>query len=666
MSKKKKKKSRIESQGESKEEKVVFQSDKKEEPEKKTEPQATKNLKEAINEKVKENTEKKVEEKVKEKIEEKNLTNAEEAKKEILDNSENTKRKIGAIVVILISILFIALIFSTIFAMIHSTKSTIAKGVKINQIDISGLTYEEARDKLEEAFKTILDVEIELDYDDYQYKIKADDVGLSYDFQKELDEAYSIGRNGNLLQCNYQLIVTAIAGKYINVDYKYSDTDVDSVVDEISTSVPGLVKNYSYYIEDDNLIINPGEDGIQVEKDQLKERIVSSLKNRNPLSIIKDFKNDKRKIPCKEVEAEKIDMDKVYSEVHTTPENAYFIAATETTKAKIFADVDGIDFAISIDEAKEKLKEEATEYVIPLSRQKAEVTINDIGLEAFPNKLQEFSTRYDASNWGRSENLKIATDKISGTVLMPGDQFSFNGVVGERTVQAGYKNAAIFQGDQVVDGLAGGICQISSTLYNAALLANLQIDERYNHSFKTSYLEFGRDATVVYGVKDLKFTNTRSYPIKIEGSAENGVATFTIYGIEEDEEYKINIIPVITSTIPYTTQTIVDNSLAPGTQQVYQGGYSGAKVTTYKEMVLNGTVVSKEVITNDTYKAMTRIVKKGPDAVPVVETPAPVVEEQPTEQPEPQPEPEPVQESQPEVQEPSNENQENGGAEQTP
>ena len=153
--------------------------------------------------------------------------------------------------------------------MIHSTKSTIAKGVKINQIDISGLTYEEARDKLEEAFKTILDVEIELDYDDYQYKIKADDVGLSYDFQKELDEAYSIGRKGNLLQCNYQLIVTAIAGKYINVDYKYSDTDVDSVVDEISTSVPGLVKNYSYYIEDDNLIINPGEDGIQVEKDQL-------------------------------------------------------------------------------------------------------------------------------------------------------------------------------------------------------------------------------------------------------------------------------------------------------------------------------------------------------------------------------------------------------------
>ena len=676
MSKKKKKKSRIEKQSETKEEKVVFQNNKKAEQESKTETQIVEPVKETNKETIKEPVKEenketskepakeKAKEASKEPVKEETPKNAEETKQEILENKENKKRKAGAIVIILISVLFIILIFSTIFAMIHSTKNTVAKGVRINGIDISGLTYEEARDKLDEAFKTILDVEIELSYKDYQYKVKAEDVGLAYDFQKELDEAYSIGRRGNLLQCNYQLIGAAFIGKDLKIDYKYNNADVDSLVDEVSKSVPGLVKDYSYYIEDDNLIINPGEDGIQVEKTKLKEKIVRDLNNRNPLSIVEYFKNEKETIPCKFVKAEQIDIDKVYAEVHTTPENAYFIAATDTSKAKIFADVDGIDFAISIDEAKEKLKEEATEYVIPLSRQKAEVTINDIGLEAFPNKLQEFSTRYDASNWGRSENLKIATDKISGTVLMPGDQFSFNGVVGERTVQAGYKNAAIFQGDQVVDGLAGGICQVSSTLYNAALLSNLQIDERYNHSFKTSYLEFGRDATVVYGVKDLKFTNTRSYPIKIEGSAENGVVTFTIYGIEEEEEYKINIIPVITSTIPYTTQTIVDNSLAPGSQQVYQGGYSGAKVTTYKEKVLNGTVVSKEVITNDTYKAMTRIVKKGPDAVPVVETPAPVVEEQPVEQPELQPEP--VQESQPEVQETSNENQENGGAEQTP
>ena len=546
----------------------------------------------------------------------------ETAQNEILEEKENHKRKVGAILISLITVLLIILVFSSIFAMIHSTRNTVAKGVTIRGVDISNLTYDEAKDKLEEAFHTILDVDIDLSYQDYFYKIKAEDVDLSYHLQKELDEAYSIGRKGNILDCNYDLIGTALVGKNIHIDYQYNEDDINAIVEEISTNIPGLVTQYSYYIEENNLIVNPGIDGIQVEKEKLKEMIVNSLTNRNPLEIMKDFKNDKLEIPCKEVRADLIDMDKIYSEVHSEPQDAYYIEATETEKAKIFADVDGIDFAISIDEAKEKLSEETNEYMIPLSRKKANVTINDIGLEAFPNKLQEFSTRYDASNWGRSENLRIATSKIDGTVLMPGQQFSFNGVVGERTVQEGYKNAAIFAGDTVVDGLAGGICQVSSTLYNVALLANLQIDERYNHSFKTSYLEVGRDATVVYGIKDFKFTNTRSYPIKIEGSAENGVVSFAIYGIEEDTEYKINIIPVITSTTPYTVQTITDYKLAPGTQQVYQGGVSGYRVTTYKETVLNGTVISKEAISNDIYKPMTRIIKVGPAAAPVVETPA--------------------------------------------
>ena len=582
----------------------------------------------------------------------------------ILEKKENAKRKVGAVAIILVSILAVILILSTGFALIYSTKNTMAKGVRINNIDLSGLTYDEAKEKLDEAFKTVLDVEIELNYEDYGYRVESDDVELSYNFQKELDEAYSIGRKGNIIECNYQLIATAFKGKDFTINYQYNDEDINTIVEEIATSVPGLVTQYSYYIEDDNLIINPGTDGVQVQKDNLKQIITNFLNNRNPLEIVKNFQNEKATIPCQNVKADPIDIDKIYSEVHTEPENAYFIAATETEKAKIFTDVDGIDFAISIEEAKEKLNEESEEYVIPLSRQKAEITINDIGLEAFPNKLQEFSTRYDASNWGRSENLKIATEKIDGTVLMPGQQFSFNGVVGERTVQAGYKNAAIFEGDQVVDGLAGGICQVSSTLYNAALLANLQIDERYNHSFKTSYLAFGRDATVVYGIKDLKFTNTRSYPIKIDGYAENGIVNFAIYGIEEDEEYTINIIPVVNSSIPYDTQTKVNNSLAPGSVRVLQAGGAGARVTTYKEMVLNGAVISKEVITNDFYKAMPRIVETGPEAAavpnpeptpepmpepePVVEAPSePTPEPAPVPTPEPEPAPEPTPEPAP-------------------
>ena len=541
------------------------------------------------------------------------------AKVAVLEEKENMKKEVIIALVVMISVLVIILVFSTTFAMIHSTKNTIASGVKIKSIDVSGLTYDDAKSKLDKLFKNVLSVDIKLKYkDDYEYTIKPEDIDLSYDLKSGLDKAYSIGRSGNILKCNYSLIATGLFKTNIDFDYKYNEGYIDSIVDEVSTNIPGLVTQYSHYIEGNNLIITPGKNGIQVNKDKLKYFIINDITNRNPLTKVA---TNEIEIPYNQVKADEIDIDKIYEEIHTEPKDAYFEPATEDKKAKISADVDGIDFAISIDEAKEMVKQNLNEYIIPITRTKANVTINDIGLEAFPDKLQEFSTRYDASNTGRSENLRIATSKIDGTVLMPGQQFSFNGVVGERTVQEGYKNAAIYEGDSVVDGLAGGICQVSSTLYNVALLANLQIDERHNHSFKPTYVDAGRDATVVYGIKDFKFTNTRSYPIKIEGSAENGVITFSLHGITEEKEYKINIIPEITATIPYDVQKVQNNSLAPGTQRVTQLGTTGYKTTTYKETILNGAIISKEVISNDIYKSMARIIEVGPAVtIPTAET----------------------------------------------
>ena len=597
---------------ETKEEKVVFK-----EREKKETKEQEKTIKNKTNQSLE--TTKKTKEENKsvkssqktEKIE-KNETEK-NIKKEVTEvEKEANNKKIMTGVIILIVVLIIILIFSTIFAMLHSMTNKVAKGVKIKDIDISGLTYNEATQKLDKEFQNALDLTIDLSYkEEYSYKIKPEDINYKCDYKDELDKAYSIGRNGNIVECNYYLLWTMIAKKNINVNYSFDKDVINSIVEEIATSVPGIVTSYSYYIEENNLIINPGTDGIKIDKEKLKEIIINTLENRKP-SDNKNLKNLKFEIPYEEAKAEAIDIDKIYSEVHSEPKDASYTPATETEKAKIIADIDGIDFAISIDEAKAKLEEVANEYIIPINRTKANVTINDIGLEAFPSKIQEFSTRYDASNYGRSENLRVATSKINGTVLMPGEQFSFNKVVGERTVQEGYKNAAIYSGDGVVEGLAGGICQVSSTLYNVALLSNLQIDERYNHSFVTTYVGAGKDATVVYGVKDFKFTNTRSYPIKIKGYAENGVIGFEIYGIEEDVEYKINIVTEILETHPYTTQTVQDNSLQPGTQYVSQVGASGYKSVTYKEKVLNGAIVSKEVLSNDIYKPMTRIIHVGP------------------------------------------------------
>lgn len=563
----------------------------------------------------------------------------EEKKQELIKSNEEkqkNRRKALIITIAIVILLAIALIFSTVFALVHATKNVIARGVSIENIDVSNLTYNEAKAKLEEAFNTGLEVNMDLNYGEFTHRIASEDISLKHELTAYLEQAYNIGRSGNIIQNNYELIITALANKNIDAPYKYDEEALDTVIEYISTNVPNLVKQYSYNIEGDNLIILPGTDGIIVEKDELKSIIIDSIQNRNLTELLKEVNDTKIEIPCKQVVADKIDIEKIYNEVKREPQNAYYVDKTETTEFEIHADVDGIDFAISLDEAKNIINQEGlTEYRIPLRISKAEVTIKDIGIEAFPYLVGESQSVYDASNTNRSENLRIAANKISGTVLLPGEQFSFNKVVGERTVSEGYKDAAIYSDGQVVNGLAGGICQISSTLYNAVLDANLQIDERHNHSFTTSYYRAGRDATVVYGIKDLKFTNTRTYPIKIEASVSNGVAKFFIYGIKEENEYDVKIIPVTTETRAFTTQTIVDYTMTPGTSKVTQNGASGCKVTTYKEVYLNGVQISREVISNDVYQVMTRIVKVGPTPTAPVSAPeaTPSVPEQtPSEQ----------------------------------
>ena len=202
-----------------------------------------------------------------------------------------------------------------------------------------------------------------------------------------------------------------------------------------------------------------------------------------------------------------------------------------------------------------------------------------IGTEAFPDLLSEFSTNYSVRDKDRTTNLQLAANKINGTVLMPGETFSYNKVVGERTIAAGYKEAPIYVSGEVVDGLGGGICQITSTLYNAVIYANLDIVERSNHQFVPSYVKASRDATVVYGAIDFKFKNNRNYPIKINCSVSGGIAKFQIFGLKQEDDYDVQISAYETGR----TATAI---------------YSEA----YKILKRNGKEVSRSLLSKDTYK----------------------------------------------------------------
>ena len=174
----------------------------------------------------------------------------------------------------------------------------------------------------------------------------------------------------------------------------------------------------------------------------------------------------------------------------------------------------------------------------------------------------------------------------------------------------------------MVDGIGGGICQVSTTLYNSVLLANLEVNDRSNHMFLTGYVPAGRDATVNYGTIDFVFTNNRKYPIKIVCSAKNGISKFEIFGIQEEVEYEVVIESRVIRSIPYTTKYIEDSSLESGRERLEQSGANGCISEAYKVLKLNGIVVSRTLLSKDTYNAKQKIVRKGTKGVTNIVTPS--------------------------------------------
>lgn len=540
-------------------------------------------------------------------VQSKDISKPDEKPEYVQEMIKKQKKKMYIFITIILLIIF-AIMFSTLFAIFNLKNTNNIGGVSIKNINVSNLNKEDTKSRITDAIEKELIAEIELKYgEEYSITLMPKQIEFKYDIDEAVENAYLVGRKGSVVENNYSIIFTTIFGKNVNLSYMYNEELLNQFLDDINAKLPGVVVEPTYYIEDNQLIINKGIDGIQIKKEELKEQIIQAIIDRNANKMADGFKQE-IEIPIENVSASKIDIDKIYSEVHTEPQDAYYT----TEPYQIYADVDGIDLAITVEEAKETIaSEDKEEYIFDLKITEAEKKVDDLGTEAFPYLISSFSTKYDASNRNRSTNLELAATKINGKVLMPGEEFSFNKIVGRRTVEEGYKDAKIYADGGVVDGLAGGICQISSTLYNAVLLANLNVTERRNHTYTTSYVVAGRDATVVWGTTDFRFVNSRSYPIKIEATVSNGIAEFKIHGMQEEKEYEVKILPVTTQSIPYTTTYQEDATLLPGQQVVQQSGHAGYKVTTYKELRLNGEVVSKEVISNDTYSPMRTIIRVG-------------------------------------------------------
>ena len=525
----------------------------------------------------------------------------------ILASNGDTKKHIRnkgliifAIVIAILALLLLA--FSTVFALININSNKIMNGVFIQGIDVSGLTTDEAKEKVSNIVNKHLACKIVVKRDDFEGVFMPEQLGVTFDADSVINQSYTVGRDGNIFENNYSILNCLLNNYNISTNINFDDEFLSSVISEINKLLPDKVVNPDYYIDDDNnLIITAGKDGVIVDEQKFKKELSK---------LLNDFDNDEPTLvaPVKNAVANKINLDEIYKNIYKAPVDASYTVDPYV----VYPSSNGVDFKISLDEAKEMLKTEQDEYSIPLKTLYPNVTTNQIGNEAFPDMLSSFSTSYTSSGYNRSTNIELAAKKLDGYVLMPGETASYNQIVGQRTKAAGFKEGAAYSNGKVVQEVGGGICQVSSTLYNAVLYANLEIVERYNHGFAPSYVKPGLDATVSWGGPDFKFKNNRDYPIRIRTNTSGKKVRIYIYGLKKDNNYKVVLDAQYVSSVPFTTTYQKDSSLASGQSKVIQSGSNGCKTVTYKYLYdKNGTLVSSECLSRDTYNPHNKIIAVG-------------------------------------------------------
>ena len=332
-------------------------------------------LQQKTNEKLKEIEDDEIEEK--EKFEE-------NVQKKVIEKLGKSHKRKVAIITILLFVIAISLV-STIFSVIYMGKDIIAPNIYLGSINIGGLTKEEAKEKIAKRYEEKSNKEIKAVLKDYEQIIKPEMVEFNADINKLVDLAYMEGRNGNIIENNYTIISRYFNKKNLEISYNINEELMQKLLEEIAGKIPEKVKEPSYNVDGTKLFVYPGMKGNEVNKLSLREKIVSIMKDIDKISD-EDLKIT---IPIDIKQPNNIDIEKIHNEIYEKPENATYNEQTKELKL----DKDGLDFAISMDEAKNMLKEKKEEYIIPLRKVKAEITYDKLGKDIFPDLLRNISNK---------------------------------------------------------------------------------------------------------------------------------------------------------------------------------------------------------------------------------------------------------------------------------
>ena len=541
-------------------------------------------------------------------------------------------------------------------------------------INLGGMTKEEAKEAIEEALRSPSNT-VNVILPDGTYTFRPEQEGVTLNADAVADRAYRYQRGDTSAYGMYRAYRSAKATEYrlsAETELVYSREDIQKKAEEISeeTYIAPTETTASYDETTHTVTMTLGTPGRLIEAETIAQAVDNAFSTLDFSDITLDY--DKVEIDTKAIRRLANQCAKEYgsepvepwvyadAEVHTIdvtmgqpgytldPNALYDMAKAKVESGKYgtvsqeltevlptdvditdayhelscdptepyyaYGDVqegyDGytLDWEMAIDEIMNTPWGEMVS--IPMTAVHPERTAGEIRAVLFRDQLSTFSSPHTA-NSGRTANLKLACSAINGTVINPGETFSFNSVVGERTAAKGYQKATVYVGSDSVEETGGGICQVASTVYDAALYADLEITERAPHTFFVTYVSGGLDATVYWGSQDFCFRNNTDYPIRVDAWVSGGYVTISIYGTKTNDNY-VKLDYTKLSTTPYGTVTEYDSSLPSGTTKEKTYPYTGYTYEAYQYVYSgDGTLLETNYLGKSTYKKRDRVIVVG-------------------------------------------------------
>ena len=514
-------------------------------------------------------------------------------------DDEKKKRKVPLAVIIAAACVCAVIIAYLIICGCVKSTDTILNNVYVDGVDVGGLTVSEASSLLSsELSGNTSDAFIEISALGETYSVSLGDV-LDTDWDKSAQACYERG-HGSFITCGWYWIVSLFSGTELSsAPYAAYEDQLYSALDEAGLTTATTMAESSWEVTDEALLITLGTTGQTPDIDSLCTLIFEAIEEGDLESIIE--------CPLADDAPEDLDLDAIYEEIYTEPTNATLDPDNDYA---IVESIDGVSF--DTDSAQEAIDSAAEGETVSIELVYTEPDIDTADLEEnlFADTLGTYTTSVSGTSARRS-NVKLASESCE-VILLPGETFSYNDTVGERTTARGYQAAPAYSNGETVQEVGGGICQVSSTLYVACLYANLEITERHAHSYASSYVPLGWDATVAWGGSDFKFTNNTNYPIKIEASySSDNKLTMSIIGTDETG-YTVKIVSETYSTTAYETETIEDDTLEEGKTVVEQTGYTGYKVQTWRYVYdSDGNLISDDEEAYSVYSKRNKIVRVG-------------------------------------------------------